>query len=93
LRSADRFPRMPAGPEEGNRENLEARLLPLVRRALRNRTGLPALVGWVQRSLAVLDVSPPPDPEQAARGLTRLLCNVLLQQPGIRSGAETVCGP
>jgi hypothetical protein len=93
MHPADRFPRWTAGPGERTRANLEARLLPLVRRALRTRTGLPALVGWVDRSLAVLEAVPPPDPDRAARGLTRLLCDVLMQPPGPRPGAETVCGP
>ena len=57
MHPADRYPRLTAGPAERTRANLEERLLPLVRRALRSRTGLPALVGWVDRSLAVLTVT------------------------------------
>jgi hypothetical protein len=92
---ADDFPWRLTGPGRTTRETLEARLLPLVRCALRNRTGLPALVGWVHRNLVALEGGPPPDPDRVAPGLTRLLCDVLLRQTssGHRSGTETVCGP
>ncbi len=91
MHPADEFPCLPIGTGQPARQNLEARLFPLVRRAVRSQTGLPALVKWVHQSLAVLESVPPPDPELAARGLTRMLCDVLLQQP-VRTGAETVYG-
>ncbi len=77
------------------REELEARLLPLVRRALRNRTGLPALVRWVDRNLAALGGGPSPDPDRVASGLARMLSDLLLRQTGSRdrTAAETVAGP
>jgi hypothetical protein len=95
LNPVDDHPWKPIGRARPARENLEARLLPLVRRALRNRIGLPALVGWVHRSLASLEGGPLADPDRTARGLTRLLCEMLLQQtgPGERPAAETMFGP
>jgi hypothetical protein len=93
---ANDFPWKLVGPGRPTRETLEARLLPLVRCALRNGTGLPALVGWVHRNLVALESGGlPPDPDRAAPGLTRLLCDVLLRQASSRHrhGAETVCGP
>jgi hypothetical protein len=95
MRPADDFPRTLTGPGRPARANLEARLLPLVRRAIRSRTGLPALVRWVHRSLPALSGGLPDNSDQTARGLTRLLCDVLLRQADLRDrpGAETVCGP
>jgi hypothetical protein len=91
---ADDLQRIAPGRGQPDRAGLEARLLPLVRRALRSRTGLPALVGWVHRSLDAFEGGLPPDPDQAALGLTRLLCDVLLRQgnPVDCSGMETVIG-
>jgi hypothetical protein len=92
---ADDLPRKLAGCGRPVRESMEVRLLPLVRHALRSRTGLPALVRWVHRSLAALEGGLPPDPDRTARGLTRLLCDVLLRQrsPADRQDGETVSGP
>jgi hypothetical protein len=84
-----------AGSGQPASESLEVRLLPLVRLALRSGTGLPALVGWVHRSLAALEDGLPPDPERTARGLTRLLCDVLQRKAGHEAGprSDTVLGP
>jgi hypothetical protein len=69
-------------------------LFPLVRRALRDRTGPTALVAWVQRSLVVMEDRSLPDSDSAAGGLTRLLCDLLLRRSnaGDPRRAETVCG-
>jgi hypothetical protein len=93
--TADYHSRPQDGPGVPGRENLEAWLLPLVRRAIRSGSGLPGLTNWVQRSLAALEGGPPPDPDRAAPGLTRLLCDALLRQTGTgdRPLTETVFGP
>jgi hypothetical protein len=85
----------PAAMERPLGDNLEVRLLPLVRRALRTRIGLPALVGWVQRSAATLDNGLPSDFDRTAQGLTRLLCDVLQRQPSFpgNHATDTVFGP
>ena len=77
------------------RQELEVRLLPLVRRALRDRAGPRVLVNWVHRNLATLEGSLPLDVEYAAPQLARLLCDVLLRRTGRgdRPGSETVRGP
>ena len=77
------------------REDLEAMLFPLVRRALRDRTGPTALVSWVQRSVAALGERSLPDSDRAAGGLTRLLCELLVRRmsPVDSRRGETVCGP
>jgi hypothetical protein len=81
-------------PGSQERADLEDLLLPLVRRALRRKNGPPALVVWVQRSLAALPETSPHDPDGAARKLTRLLCDFLLRQTKTDNPrvAETVCG-
>jgi hypothetical protein len=96
MHPSESCPRTPGARETRAREELEAQVLPLVRRALRTRSGLPALVGWVQRSVAALETESQPDPDQLARSLARLLCDLLLRHeiPGQNSrGAETICGP
>ncbi len=77
-----------------DRKDLEALLLPLVHRALRRRTGPPALVVWVERSVAALAVESSHDSACLARTLTPLLCDLLLQQAktGSPGTAETVRG-
>jgi hypothetical protein len=81
------------GPAAG--PGLEQFLLPLVRRALRKRAGLPALVGWVDRSIAMLRDSRPDDPDRTARGLTRLLCERLQQSMAVGNVVtpDTLRGP
>jgi hypothetical protein len=76
-------------------QGLEACLLPLVRRALRRRTGLPALVGWVERAIAVLGTGVSSDDDRTARGLACILSELLQRQAMSRrsSQTETVCGP
>jgi hypothetical protein len=76
------------------RKDLEAMLFPLVRRAVRDRTGPTALVVWVQRNLAALGERSQPDSERAAGGLTCLLCDLLLQRtrPVDSRRGETLCG-
>lgn len=81
--------------------SLEARLVPLVRCALRNGTGLPGLVGWVNRSWAALhggnSSRPPADRDRAAPELARMLGALLARggpppwQAG-RLAPETVVG-
>jgi hypothetical protein len=95
MKSSDDPSGGPVASGPAARESLEARLLPLVRRALRSRTGLPALVGWVHRNVAVLQDGPQPDPDRIARRLSRLLCDLLLHRDasGDHRNAETVCGP
>jgi hypothetical protein len=90
----DLIPAGPSGPGRPARENLEAWLLPLVRRAIRSRSGLPGLTNWVQQTLVALEGAPPPDAELAAPGLTRILCDTLLRQQDAadRPVTETVCG-
>jgi hypothetical protein len=91
----DDHPRTPAAYRRRDREIMEERLLPLVRRALRSRIGLPALVGWVHRSAAALDGGSQRDADHTARGLTRLLCDLLLlpETPANPRAPETVRGP
>jgi hypothetical protein len=72
----------PANPDR-DREALEARLLPLVRCALRSGRGLPKLVDWVHgaaRALAAPGPGPSADPDRAAPSVARLLCARLVQQ-------------
>jgi hypothetical protein len=92
---ADDHPRPAAAYRPRDRASMEERLLPLVRRALRSRIGLPALVGWVHRSAAALDGGSQRDADRTARGLTRLLCDLLLhpETPANPRAAETVRGP
>jgi hypothetical protein len=54
-------------------EALEASLLPMIRCALRNGTGLPAVVRWVERNR-------PDNPSGAAPVMARRLCATLVQQ-------------
>jgi hypothetical protein len=61
---------------QGFREALEASLLPLVRCALRNRTGVPAVVRWVERNLP--EQNRPADLAWAAPVMARKLCATLL---------------
>jgi hypothetical protein len=84
----------PRGAGRPGRADLEAMLLPLVRRALRTRTGLPALVGWVHRNLPS-PAGAAPDADRAAPGLARQLCEVLLRKEAARDRPcpDTVCGP
>jgi len=66
------------------RKELEADLEPLVRCALRNGTGVPVLVRWVQRALPGV-VGPEcrgAAAERAAPLLARLLCRTLVNQFG-----------
>jgi hypothetical protein len=90
----DLIPGGPTGPGRPARENLEAWLLPLVRRAIRTGSGLPGLTSWVRQNLVALEGRTSPDPERAAPGLTRLLCDALLQRTDAadRPVTETVCG-
>jgi hypothetical protein len=81
------------------RETLEASLIPLVRRVLRNGAGMPQLVQWVQRTLphvqADADRTRPVDPERAAAPLARLLCATLLRKRPARPGVamlDTIIG-
>ena len=60
-------------------EALEASLLPLIRCALRNGTGLPAVVRWVERNR-------PDNPAEAAPAMARRLCATLVQQCQARTG-------
>jgi hypothetical protein len=85
----------PANPDR-DREALEARLLPLVRCALRSGRGLPKLVDWVQRSARALAApGQSADPDRAAPSVARLLCARLAQQlqaQPARPAYETVVG-
>jgi hypothetical protein len=81
------------------RETLEASLVPLVRCALRNGTGLPHLVRWVRETLPRVAGGPdrgqPADPERMARPIARLLCAELLKRRPDRpapAAHETVVG-
>jgi hypothetical protein len=82
-------------PDSGprTRAELEANLLPLVRRALRGGPALPALVGWVRRALPPGELTPA-GVEQEAPRLTRLLCAQLLGQcrPAPAAALETIAG-
>jgi hypothetical protein len=90
----DDHPRPSALNRLRDRAMMEERLLPLVRRALRSRIGLPALVDWVHRSAAALEGESQRDADRTARGLTRLLCDLLLHpdSPANPRAAETVRG-
>ena len=93
---ADRMGRAGA-PDHGDRETLEACLLPLVRRALRSGAGRPELVQWVRTTLPQVmdgrDRSRPVDPDQAAPPLARLLCATMMRPlPNRPFTAETVVG-
>jgi len=81
-------------PDSGPRTpaELEANLLPLVRRALRGGPAPPALAGWVRRALPQADLSASRAEQEAPR-LTRLLCAHLLGQARAPAAfAETVVG-
>jgi hypothetical protein len=74
------------------RAELEANLLPLVRRALRGGPALPDLVGWVRRALSNGELTAPGIEREAPR-LTRLLCAQLLGLfRTVPTAADTVVG-
>jgi hypothetical protein len=85
----------PGNPDR-DREALEARLLPLVRCALRGGRGLPKLVDWVHGAARALAApGPGQSADRAAPRVTRLLCERLVQQlqaHPARPGRETVVG-
>ena len=74
------------------RQELEARLVPLIRCAMRSGSGLPALVKWVRGQLA--DLAPadsqPLDPRQVAPRFARLLCAGLVRDLPLRSNMDTI---
>ena len=70
------------------REVLEASLVPIIRVAIRNGTGLPSVVSWVRRHLP----RPDADPSREAPWMARQLCDRILGQPRACAGAETVVG-
>ena len=74
------------------RQELEERLVPLIRCAMRSGSGLPALVKWVRGRIA--DLTPagaePLDPRQAAPCFARLLCAGLVRDLPVRSAMDTI---
>ena len=80
-------------PQQQVRAELEASLIPLVRRVLRSGAGMPELVQWVQATLPQVrtgqDRTRPVDPDRAAPPLARLLCATLLRQTPTRPSAGT----
>lgn len=81
-----------ASARQSLRQELEERLVPLIRCALRRGTGLPSLVDWVRGRMADLaDSAEPLDPRQAAPRFARLLCAGLVRDLP-RSSQETVLG-
>jgi hypothetical protein len=97
--------RVQAGDESARprlRAELESSLVPLIRCVLRQGTGLPQLVRWVNRNLpqarpAGRASAGPLDPDRAAPDMARLLCSTLMRQLESRSqpdraALETVVG-
>jgi hypothetical protein len=75
-----------------SREELEARVAPLLRLVVRTGQGRPSLVKWVQRVLPQMApaarMGRSVDPDWAAPRLARLLCSQLLQR--IHVGRDTM---
>jgi hypothetical protein len=85
----------PSSDPQGFRKALEATLLPMIRCALRNGTGQPPLVRWVQRQLPLpeQEAGARADPSRHAGPLARLLCERLMARLDPLPGRETVVGP
>jgi hypothetical protein len=75
------------------RQELEQRLVPLIRCALRTGAGLPALVKWVRSRVADLADSESLDPRQAAARFARLFCANLEQGLPAFTAHDTIRGP
>jgi hypothetical protein len=78
------------------RATLEASLVPMIRCAIRNGTGLPALVRWVRGNLAD-QAGGLSDAVRAAPVMARQLCSALLgpdagRHPHREARCETVLG-
>jgi hypothetical protein len=74
-------------------QELESRLVPLIRVAMRTGSGLPALVSWVRERVAeLINAGERPDPSQAAPRFARLLCSGLIDGLPARPGQETLRG-
>lgn len=87
---ADRVRVGDADARQSLRQELETRLLPLVRCALRRGSGLPAVVSWVRGRFEDLgDDSWHEDPGQAAPRIARLLCARLVGGLSRPTAAET----
>jgi hypothetical protein len=77
------------------RQKLEKTLTPMIRCALRNGSGQPILVRWVQKQLPQLDpkAALSRDCIRYTAPMTRVLCEHLLAHLNPVSCRETVVGP